>query len=72
MFEDMRFEVSRNLKKLVEDLPETGPQLVGDAQFLMLSEAFARATGWQLQFHSGCVDDGGERCGASWGWASGV
>lgn len=52
------------LKLHVEDLPEAGPQLVGDAQFLMLSEAFARATGWQLQFHPGCVDDCGERWSA--------
>ena len=52
------------LKLHVEDLPEEGPQLAGDAQFLLLSEAFARATGWQLQFQPGCVDDGGERWSA--------
>jgi sigma-B regulation protein RsbU (phosphoserine phosphatase) len=52
------------LKLHIEELPAEGPQLAGDAGFVQLSEAFARATGWQLQYHPGCVDDCGERWSA--------
>lgn len=50
------------LKLHIEDLPADGPQIAGDAQFLLLSEAFVQATGWQLQFHPGSIDD----CGENW------
>ena len=52
------------LKLHIEDLPAAGPQPAGDASFQLLSEAFARATGWQLQYHPSCADDCGERWSA--------
>ena len=53
------------LKLHIEELPGEAPQgVVSDPQFLILSEAFARTTGWQLQYHFGCVDDCGERWSA--------
>ncbi len=52
------------LKLHIEELPAVAPLPTGDATFQLLSEAFARATGWQLQYHAGCIDDCGERWSA--------
>lgn len=52
------------LKLHIEDLPAAAPPPAGDASFQLLSEAFARATGWQLQYHPSCADDCGERWSA--------
>jgi sigma-B regulation protein RsbU (phosphoserine phosphatase) len=52
------------LKLHIEDLPEAAPHAAEDASFQLLSEAFARATGWRLQYHPGFASDCGERWSA--------
>jgi serine phosphatase RsbU (regulator of sigma subunit) len=52
------------LRLHLEEPPIAGPQLADPLTFQHLTDAFARATGWQLQLHAGCADDCGERWSA--------
>jgi sigma-B regulation protein RsbU (phosphoserine phosphatase) len=52
------------LRLHLEDPPSPAPQLADPAAFQFLSEAFARATGWQLQLQPGSAEDCGQRWSA--------
>jgi phosphoserine phosphatase RsbU/P len=45
------------LRLHLEDPPSSAPLLADPAAFQFLSDAFARATGWQLQLQTGCAED---------------